>query len=286
MKSDIDILRSSRIYFGHQSVGRNILDGLAGLTEGAIAVAPLDSARGSSQFFVESQIGRNGEPATKCAHFRKDIEKLSGTVEIALMKFCYIDFDNDTQVESVFRTYKATIQALRSEFPQMTLVHTTAPLKSSGSPLKGLIKRVLGRPDLGGQANLKRCRFNELLRQQYRNEPIFDLAAVESTNPRGGRSSFVLDGQTGYSLASEYTDDGGHLNPLGSQLAAPRASANACRRSSFAQVRLSWGSGATSAFDGSSTTVPTAKVRLAQSWPAQGWATAFHRSRRSRPPRH
>jgi len=42
-------------------------------------------------------------------------------------------------------------------------------------------------------------------------EPLFDLAAIESTAPDGTRASFMKDGKTYYQMVSDYTHDGGHL---------------------------------------------------------------------------
>ena len=68
--------------------------------------------------------------------------------------------------------------------------------------------------------NTLRRDYNELLRQQYSSEPIYDIATCESTRPDGTRSSFSSDGKVVYTLASEYTDDGGHLNRLGREVSA------------------------------------------------------------------
>jgi lysophospholipase L1-like esterase len=54
------------------------------------------------------------------------------------------------------------------------------------------------------------------VKQEYNGkEPFFDIAEVESTTPDGNRESFPRNGHTYYSLASLYTDDGGHLNKTG-----------------------------------------------------------------------
>ena len=64
--------------------------------------------------------------------------------------------------------------------------------------------------------------FNNVLRQAYSGKPIFDLAEVESTRADGSRSYTVMNGETIYTLAPEYTTDGGHLNEVGRQAAAKR----------------------------------------------------------------
>jgi hypothetical protein len=41
---------------------------------------------------------------------------------------------------------------------------------------------------------------------------VFDLAAIESTRPDGGRETFEVEGRQVPALVPAYTDDGGHLN--------------------------------------------------------------------------
>ena len=63
--------------------------------------------------------------------------------------------------------------------------------------------------------NDRREEFNELLRRTYAGrEPIFDLAAFESTLPTGERVRHDLHGRAVAALAPAYTDDGGHLNVM------------------------------------------------------------------------
>jgi len=44
---------------------------------------------------------------------------------------------------------------------------------------------------------------------------ILDIAKIESTRPDDTRRAFSLNGRTYYSMAPEYTTDGGHLNETG-----------------------------------------------------------------------
>jgi hypothetical protein len=223
LKADLNALRGVRVYFGHQSVGGNILDSLNALSRDAatpLNIASPETVAGLPSFFAESAIGQNSEPDTKCVAFRQQIEKMKGQVDIALMKFCYIDFNIDSQPGDILEHYARAVETIRKQYPSLTLVHVTAPLKSSSSGLKRMVKDLLCRPDPARIANLQRCRFNELLKERYRGEPLFDLAAVESTGPNGRKNSFDLNGQTVFSLAPEYTSDGGHLNDLGGRAVA------------------------------------------------------------------
>jgi hypothetical protein len=59
------------------------------------------------------------------------------------------------------------------------------------------------------------------MRREYGGrEPLFDLAAVESTRPDGSRETLSLGGKTAFALHPGYTNDGSHLNEVGRRRAA------------------------------------------------------------------
>jgi hypothetical protein len=81
-----------------------------------------------------------------------------------------------------------------------------------------ILKRNLTEGDI---ANVKRNEFNALLIDKYNAvDPIYDLAKLESSLQNGKIVSFKHNGMDYYSLAVQYTDDGGHLNKLGRYYAA------------------------------------------------------------------
>lgn len=222
--SDLAVLRDKRIFFGHQSVGRDILAGAAELCgragcPGLRIVAP-GGAPAEGGFIAETAIGRNGDPVSKCEDFGRELEKLGDSLDLALMKFCYVDFSPDTRVEDVLREYEHTVRQVRARHPRLTIVHVTAPLMSPPAGVKPMLKRLLGRPDETEAANMKRQEFSAALRSRHAAEPFFDLAAAESTYPDGHRRAFRLNGATAYSLVADYTSDGGHLNTAGRQAVA------------------------------------------------------------------
>lgn len=225
LQSDLEAIRRVRIFFGHQSVGRDILDGVMALSEQAgvplpITDRPSDHRSGQASFFSESLIGRNGDPESKCQSFLEQLAQMDWQVDVAIMKFCYVDIDQDSPVGKIFECYAATLSALAKRAPAVTFLPATVPLKASGSGAKRFVKSILGRPDAGRLANLQRSRFNELLRQRFPAKLLFDLALVESTDQQGRRNSFTVGNQTGYSLVADYTSDGGHLNELGRNVVA------------------------------------------------------------------
>jgi lysophospholipase L1-like esterase len=87
--------------------------------------------------------------------------------------------------------------------------------------LKDRIKRILNQTIETDLDNIKRNELNEMLLNEYLDrEPIFDIAAVESTSPGGTRTSFTQNGKKYYVLADDYSRDGGHLNDLGKKVVA------------------------------------------------------------------
>jgi len=218
-------IATSRIYFGHQSVGANVLDGVRALSS-AQSTSPLaiirtrdiDSVAGPA--LVEFTIGENGDPSSKARDFASVLDqKRASTPGVALFKYCYLDITPDTDVGRLFAAHRDSVRALQARHPELTFVHVTAPLTTVEPAPKLLIKRLLGKPS-SRDVNRKRNEFNALLRREFQGEPIFDLGRVESSRTDGSRALFVAGGDTVYTLASELTDDGGHLNAAGRRAAA------------------------------------------------------------------
>src|SRR5688500_12337428 len=91
-----DGLASQRIFFGHQSVGGNLMEGVQGvLAEHSsipLRVVEISSpSELSTPAFYHAAIGTNGEPATKLAAFREIVTEGMGDRGIAVLKFCYVD---------------------------------------------------------------------------------------------------------------------------------------------------------------------------------------------------
>lgn len=218
-------LRERRIWFGHQSVGANIMEGVAEVSarEGGPGLRVVEGDPGDGAgVFAHSPVGKNEFPGLKTDDFAARIEAgLGGHVDIAFHKYCYVDILDTTDVERVFGHYRDTMARLKSQYPNVTFVHVTAPLVRVQAGPRATFKKLLGQPPGRYASNFQRERFNQLLRAEYGGrEPLFDLAAVESTRPDGSRESIALGGRSGYALVPAYTDDGSHLNAAGRQRAA------------------------------------------------------------------
>lgn len=222
-ESKLEKLSGKKIFFGHQSVGLNILDGVKDLIkENPKIKLNIVKTNEKADFSVPAVahffVGENTDPASKIRSFAENIEKGAGNnADIAFFKFCYVDFHAASDIEKVFLEYKNTMERLKKEYPRTQFIHITAPLTTQTSAVKAIVKRLLSKPD----NNINRNKFNDLLRKEYDGkEPIFDLAKAESTYPDGSRASFTRGGAVYYSLVPEYTDDGGHLNEKGRKAVA------------------------------------------------------------------
>jgi hypothetical protein len=220
-------LAGKKIYFGHMSVGNNMLEGVQDLAkEYPFIRLNIVETKNPSSFdrpiFAHSPIGKNQDPKSKINDFVHLMDSGIGSrAEIAFFKLCYIDILAATDVDEVFKQYKNAMETLKKKYPKVTFVHVTSPLRVVQTGVLVPIKKVIGRPVGGYADNIKRSRFNELLRQEYKGkEPIFDLAAIEATYPDGRRATFDSDGKTYESLVADYTNDGGHLNEYGRKIVA------------------------------------------------------------------
>lgn len=213
-----------KIYFGHMSVGFNILDGVHDLArEERITlniVETSDPAAFGKAIFAHSPIGENAHPLTKIDQFRRVLESGVGDkADVALFKFCYVDIEGGTDVATLIAAYDRAIQDLQARYPRLRIAVVTAPLTAVPKGLKTSLKKLLGRGEPDKAANAKREAFNAHLRERY-GDRVFDLAALESTAPTGERVMFEAGGQTFAAMEPSYTDDGGHLNATGRKAVA------------------------------------------------------------------
>lgn len=215
-------LSEKKIYFGHQSVGENIINGFSQITNdnpfirlSLVETYKIDDVHKGN--LAHSKVGRNKKPLSKISEFAEHINGgLGDKVDIAFFKFCYIDINAETDVKALFETYRESMQTLRINYKSTQFVHVTVPLKVVQKGPRAFVKRLIGRPIGGYKDNIKRNQFNDMLREEYvQNEPIYDLANIESTYPDGNRMIFKDKGKQYFSLVPEYSYDGRHLNEQG-----------------------------------------------------------------------
>lgn len=222
-----EALAAARVYFGHQSVGFNIVEGLGEVLRERsqirlnLASSPL-ARQQPGPVFLHETCGVNGKPATKLEAFSDVVREGDGEpFDVAFFKFCYVDLAEGTPVEQLFAEYRAAMTKLETEHPETTFMHTTVPLTVVQRGPKAWVKRLLGRAAGGYADNAARCRYNALLRREYAaTKAFFDLAAVESTHPDGRRELFTFHGEVCEALVPAYASDGRHLSAVGAKRAA------------------------------------------------------------------
>jgi hypothetical protein len=216
----------TRVFFGHQSVGMNVLDGVLGVYAAHGVAAPTiehGSAHASKDggFIDHEFIGENEKPWSKIADFDAKVRAGVGSrIDVALMKLCYIDITSNTDVDALFVRYRDTLAALERDFPQVTFVHVTVPLMTDTGHLSKLKSRLTGNTRFGPAENAVREQINLLIRREYARAHLFDLAAIESTGPDGSRAAGKYRGRPYYHLRPGYASDSGHLNDEGGRIAA------------------------------------------------------------------
>ncbi len=225
LRADLERVAQRRIFFGHQSVGDNVLDGVKQLaTIGGVSVRIAETRTASAvgpATLGHARVGENRYPLRKLQDFEQAFGQQPAGIEIALVKFCYTDITAETDPKALFAQYRDTLERLRTKNPGMILVHVTAPLTHVQGGPKAFVKRLLGRAPYGTIENARREQYNALLRQTYQGrDPIFDLARVESTAPDGTLITAEWQGSVAPALVPAFTDDGHHLNAAGRLRAA------------------------------------------------------------------
>jgi len=218
-------LAEKTIFFGHQSVGYNIIDGITDiLNERDYIKLNIIEAREPSAFdqpvFAHSQVGMNTKPFSKIEQFEEIMGSGVGSkVDIAFFKFCYVDIMRNSNPQKIFDGYSTALDALKDRYPNAKFLHVTVPIRSTPKGakkyMKQTIKLLIGKPGFF-EDNMMRQNYNDLLRNAYSKTGLFfDLAHVEAVNSSGFGCYSQKGTEEVYVIAPEYTEDGGHLNSLG-----------------------------------------------------------------------
>ncbi len=217
---------NTTVLFGHQSVGVNVLDGIEALygTAGmpspqAVQLSP-GAAAPAHPGIDHAFVGVNGDPSGKLRDFELLVGGAGAGVEIALVKFCYVDITASTDVRALFDEYVATMDALEQRHPDITFLYATAPLTTDRS-WRANVKALVGIDDQRGPAdNVARQQYNELVRERYEGTGrLFDIAAVQASSDAGPMSR-THDGEEYFVLNAAMSSDAGHFNETGSRAAA------------------------------------------------------------------
>lgn len=222
LEDELLVLAGSRIFFGHQSVGMNLLAGIREIS--AAQANPLRISEVGADLppgvLGHAFLAENGNPGLKLRSFERALDAGIGAVaDVAFIKLCYADFAADTDPTAVFSKYRTTLNGLRRRYPTVVFAHITVPLTTvrRRASAGATVKAILGQVPRKVLENSRREEFNDLLRRAYADSSlVFDLAVLESTTPDGSRELHRGDGRLIPALCAGYTDDGGHLNAAAS----------------------------------------------------------------------
>lgn len=217
---------ATRVFFGHQSVGANVIDGVGSVfAQSGVQVPEVvetrDSVPARAGFLAHAHMGVNGDPFGKLTDFASVLGgPMGGRIDVAVLKFCYADIVAGTDVQAVFDAYVQTMAGLEASHPAVRFLYTTVPLSTDWS-WRQVVKSWIGRNDQMGPAdNLARQEYNQLIRDKYGDSGrLFDIAAVEATLTEDPMSR-TEGGQPYYVLNPQLASDAGHLNELGQRAAA------------------------------------------------------------------
>jgi len=224
-------LKRTKIYFGHQSVGFEIIQGIEDLQKKITDLnLRITESKNQSDYrnftFLHSRNGRNCDPKSKINAFKDTVNAgIGNKADFAFFKFCFVDVDENTNIQEMFDYYRIVMQALEKNFQKTKFIHMTMPLVSEKLPLltwmKNIVKKFTGHYIVSSELNIKRTQFNELMRAEYQGKgSLFDLAMIESTRPDGKVELYQKKHGTYCSMYYGYTYDGGHLNESGRDLMA------------------------------------------------------------------
>lgn len=220
LQAELAVLRTGRILFSHHSVGGDVLAGIEQLDAeaggGRLRIPRLNEVDVEGPGLMHVSGGQNKDPRSKIDFFAASIRsgQAKGT-DLAMMKFCFVDFEPSTDVEALLSHYRTTIETLKRERPDIRFAHVTVPLFRRPVDVKSRVRRLVGLYVWEDAANVKRGEFNRRLAEAFPSDPLFDLARAEAVGPDGAVSTFEAAGREYLSLNPAYTTDGGHLNSSG-----------------------------------------------------------------------
>lgn len=215
----------ARVFFGHQSVGANIVDGVELVFADAAVQPTIKETRlavpASSGFLAHSPVGVNGDPLGKFEDFVEIMDgPLGAAVDVALVKLCYVDIVATTDPVAVFEAYVEMMAKLTAAHPEVRFLYTTVPLTTDRTWKSTIRTWLQGDDQMGPPDNVVRAQYNQLVRDRFSGSGrLFDVAAVEATLD-GDPMVRSLAGEPYEALNQALSSDAGHLNDLGARLAA------------------------------------------------------------------
>ncbi len=229
--AQLKALSGKTFYFAHQSVGYNIVEGVGKVLErmgrpDLLRIKELQAGQSVPPAgLLHSTVGRNGDPLSKMAEFQSFLDDRLGEIrpDMAMLKFCYLDITEETDVPVLVRKYDEALSSISEGHADTAILYSTVPLRVFNGSWKAKLKRFLGMEVWGDAANITRDEFNEKIREKYAaTGRLADIADWESRYPDGRPHRVKLFGKEYAELIPEYSYDGKHLNSYGQQVVAGR----------------------------------------------------------------
>ena len=123
----VNALKGKKIYFGHMSVGYNIINGVTDLCSkdsqlsdwNVIEINAIKDIDTKGLF--HSRNGKNGLPKSKCDAFNNFLakDKIGDHLDIAFFKFCYVDVEKESNVQEIFDYYVKIVSEIKKQYPSV-----------------------------------------------------------------------------------------------------------------------------------------------------------------------
>lgn len=229
LHSDLEFLSGSRVFFGHQSVGDDILDGVRDLAQKAGVALRVEAVELGGEIpegpgLFHARVGANLDPDSKIAAFSAALGAAGESgYDLAVLKFCYVDLDDESreqQPQALFARYLSGMGAIEKAHPRLKVLNSTMPLMAEPPGRKTRLKRLLGMSVETDAENVRRNEYNRLVRERYAGSSLLDIARFEATDVDGRPVVFEHSGQSMEMLVPGFTSDGGHLNQAGQERVA------------------------------------------------------------------
>lgn len=167
--SEKDRIKNWNALFLHQSVGQDLEEGAKANGFPFDYYGPNDKTEGGLRGGIFVDVGGipNGNPSEKIRVFRENATRNKDLLQIAIFKFGYADIMDDN-FEKVKTEYKAFVDALRVQSPNLRFVHVTPPLVYSTTSFEG---------------NAAKMKVGQWMKDTFKStDVIFDLQELESNN--------------------------------------------------------------------------------------------------------
>jgi len=196
----LEVIASRAIFWGHRSVGENVLRGLQRLMlaypQSGLAVLETDRpSRVRPGVLAHALIGPGDYNARNKIRAFDSLMRggMADAAQIAGVKLCFTDGDVQLDPAGVFMLYKETLEALKKRYPKVRFVHFTIPVTLYATEAENPSREV----------------YNELLRREpaFKGDGMLDIAAWECQDAAG---RCIRDGKGNRMLRQEYTEDNVH----------------------------------------------------------------------------